>query len=309
MNLKHNKTWYALVNPAAGKGRGARQWSRLERQLIAASVPFVAVITERHGQTPGLAANAWRAGYQHFISVGGDGSHHELVNGLMEARDPSEDPPVVAVLSAGSGNDWARTHGLPHRAEHCISLLRNQHTTSHPAGRITYTRNGAEHVRFFINVAGLALDGYVVETFPEAFKRIPFFPGYLIAGLKQLLFYKAPATVIAAGDSIFRGHYLTIHAGFGRYSGGGMQFVPHADIRKMGLAVTCTAQMPRWRLFANIYRLYSGSLTAHPKVTGLHCRTLHVSGNNIPLEADGEFLGYTPVGISVIPDAFKLVVP
>jgi diacylglycerol kinase family enzyme len=114
---------------------------------------------------------------------------------------------------------------------------------------------------------------------------------------------------IDAGETEFMGRFLTINAGIGKYSGGGMQFVPHADVTRSDFALTCVEHMPRWQLLANIYRLYTGTLLSHSRTIGLHCTSLRVAGDQIPIEADGEFLGYTPAQISFVPDAFRLVVP
>jgi len=307
--MENGSTWYAIINPVAGKGRSRSRWDQLKRRLLRASIPFQEAISTARGHMSTLAAEARAAGYNQFISVGGDGSHHEVINGLLRNADSFNLVPTVAILSGGSGNDWARTHHLPHHADDCIDLIRQRHAVSHPAGMIRYERLGQTHQRYFINVAGMALDGSVVESFPEVFKNIPLLPGYLIAGIKQLLFYRAPQAGIQGADASFKGRFLTINAGIGKYSGGGMQFVPHADPSRSDFAITCIARMPKVRLFGNIYRLYTGSILRHPRVTGFHSATLRVVGDKIPLEADGEFLGYTPVEISFIPDAFRLIVP
>jgi diacylglycerol kinase family enzyme len=163
-----------------------------------------------------------------------------------------------------------------------------------------------------MNVAGMALDGRVVERFPAAMRNNRFLPGYLIAGLRQLFVYRAPHLWVELPDTSFDNQFITLHAGIGRYSGGGMQFVPHAKFSAETLAITCIQRMSTLRLLANIYRLYLGNILDHPKAKGLSSPWLKVSsrsGEPVPVEADGEFLGYTPVQIEIIPAAFRLVVP
>jgi YegS/Rv2252/BmrU family lipid kinase len=301
--------WYAIINPAAGNGRSYQRWDILRQALEEKQIRFTETISKYRGHVAELAGAAILDGFTHFLSIGGDGSHHELINGLLNHKSDQRAIPVVAILSAGSGNDWARTHNISADIADCLEAIEAGKTISHPVGKINFTRAGVVMERYFINVAGMGLDGRVVETFPESFKRIPFLPGYLLAGLRQLLVYHAQEVQIESVDTNFKGYCLTINAGIGNYSGGGMQFVPHGNPLRSDLAITYVERMPKWRLFANIYRLYTGSLLSHPKATGFHCTELKVSGENIPLEADGEFLGYTPISISFLPDAFRLVVP
>src|SRR5690606_14064633 len=166
----------------AGNGRALRKWRLLAAGLENLGISFQYDISGHQGQISELAADMRMGGHTHFISVGSDGTHHDLINGLMSAWNPVQDPPVVAILSAGSGNDWARTHGITGDIRSCLQMILAENTILHPAGVST----GPGIHRYFINVAGFALDGRVVETCPEIFRRLPFLPGYLLAGIKQL---------------------------------------------------------------------------------------------------------------------------
>jgi diacylglycerol kinase family enzyme len=158
-------------------------------------------------------------------------------------------------------------------------------------------------------VAGMAMDGRVVETYPAFFRRYQFLPGYLIAGLRELIRYRPPLVMVESDDDRLESHMHTVHIGICKYSGGGMQFVPHAHPEDQDLAVTCIRRMSKFRLLGNLLRVYNGSLLSHPRVTGFKCQAVRIDGDNVPIEADGEFLGYTPASITCIPAAFRLVVP
>ncbi|HLF63968.1 MAG TPA: diacylglycerol kinase family protein [Saprospiraceae bacterium] len=304
-------TWYALINPAAGNGRSLKRWNTLKKELDHLSIPYTFSISTHRGHITELSHIAIRKGYSRFISVGGDGTHHELINGLL-SEETHRISPMVAVLNAGTGNDWSRMHHIPGDIAHCTQMIANANTIDHAAGLITYTRNGETKRRYFVNVAGMALDGRVMEKFPEKLRKYPFLPGYLIAGLKQLMVYKTPTIQIITNEESFQDEFITVHAGICKYSGGGMQFVPHADPFGSDLAITCIRKMSIPRLLGNIHRIYLGTLLSHPRVKGLKCQHISITspvGQQIPIEADGEFLGYSPVTIHCIPKAFKLVIP
>ncbi len=303
-------TWFVIINPAAGNGSAQKKWEATSEELDRRSIEYVSMTSLHPGHVTELAHDAVNKGYSKFISVGGDGTHHELINGLL-SNDRRTNSPTIAIVNAGSGNDWSRTHNIPDDAIRCADLISKARTLDHAAGLITYTIDNKTKQRYFVNVAGMALDGRVVEKFPSSLRRIPFLPGYLIAGLRQLATYRAPDIVIETEDNIISDRFLTVHAGICRYSGGGMRFVPHADPTAEDLAITCVRNISIPRLLGNIHRLYLGTLLSHPKALGFRCKQIKISSpyqEEIPIEADGEFLGYTPVSISIVPKAFKLVV-
>lgn len=305
----HTDTWYAIVNPAAGKGRAVRICQQLSEAMQHAGLKCVFAESQSQGHATVLAQDAIRDGYRRFLSIGGDGTHHEVANGLIR-RSPDIEP-LLAIVRAGTGNDLVRMHRLPHKPDEIVRMLIQGASVTHDAGLISCMYKGQRVSRYFINVAGMALDGRVVETFPALFRRIAFLPGYLIAGVRQLLWYRPQGLTISGGDHQLEGRFYTVHAGICKFSGDGMQFVPHADPQDGQLAITCVPRMPRARLLAQIYRLYNGSLPAHPLVRSWKCTHLQVhatADSPVPIEADGEFLGYTPVSIEIFPSAFRLIV-
>jgi diacylglycerol kinase (ATP) len=293
--------------PAAGGKRSCRgsQKPALQCHLNCDS-PHTA------GHIPALVHDAIAQGFTHLISVGGDGTHHECINGILAGWCHSRGM-TLAIFSAGTGNDWATMHGISTRTPDAwVGMFLAGHMTSHSAGHISYTLEGTTRTGYFINVAGMALDGRVVETLPSIYKKIPLLPGYLIAGIRHLLTYRAPHLEILADGVRLTGKFITVHAGICKYSGGGMQFVPHAHPDAGDLACTAIEDMPLHRLLMKIPLIYNGRILSHPQVHGLRGTRIIVTapdGTAVPLEADGEFLGYTPVAMSIVPQAFSLIVP
>ncbi len=302
-------SWLAIINPAAGRGRSLQRWDQLRQILDQLSVPYSTAVSSSKGDITSIAREARLAGQMQYLSVGGDGTHHELINGILGAEHTDTSTCTVALLNAGTGNDWARMHGIGNDLRVCAQMIATGKTIFHPAGLIRYTLNDVSKQRYFINVAGMALDGRVMEAFPEKYRHIPFFPGYLVAGLKELFRYRAPEMHIETDNLKLQEPLLTVHAGLCRYSGGGMQFVPHADPARNDFAITCIREMTVPKLMSSIYRLYQGNLLEHRSVSGFRCTSLTVHGAHVPIEADGEFLGYTPVTMAVIPKAFRLIIP
>lgn len=133
---------------------------------------------------------------------------------------------------------------------------------------------------------------------------------YLLTGLLEMLRYTQPHLRLHTPERQIKGRYTTVHAGVGKFCGGGMAFLPHADPVGSKLAITTVPRMSRLRLLGNIPGLYTGTILSRRDVEGWmteHVTISGVNGERIPVEADGELLGMTPVVISIVPNAIRLV--
>ncbi|MEM6769266.1 MAG: diacylglycerol kinase family protein, partial [Bacteroidota bacterium] len=151
------KRWHFLVNPAAGRGRAARQWRRW-LPLLEAALPGMSW-AESSAQTgmAALAEAAVRSGKHNLVGVGGDGTHHDILNGIIAADGLGQ--VVYAPLPLGSGNDWVRTLDTPRKPADWVAMLRAGRILRHGVGRLWY----GTQTRYFLNVAGMAYDALVLR--------------------------------------------------------------------------------------------------------------------------------------------------
>ena len=114
--------WLVIVNPVAGRSRrDARAWRAMEQALRAAALAYDVAWTTGPGDGARIAAAAWQQGRERFLVAGGDGSVHDVVNGLLSAQHARGEPafpdpariPTVVPLPLGTGNDWSRSLELP----------------------------------------------------------------------------------------------------------------------------------------------------------------------------------------------------
>lgn len=105
--------WFIVVNPASGGGRARRRWPELAAELRSRDIPHRAVVTESPGHAVALIAGATVAGERNLLAVGGGGSFHELVNGIVAQTTVPAAELVACVAPFGSGNDWARNLRVP----------------------------------------------------------------------------------------------------------------------------------------------------------------------------------------------------
>lgn len=295
--------WHFLINPAAGRGRAGRAWQRWLPELEAALPGMTwAESTAREGMAA-IAEAAIRNGKTRIVGVGGDGTHHDIVNGIVTARGLEK--VVYAPLPLGSGNDWVRTLGTPRRLENWINMLRQGRTIRHGVGWLDLSSKK----KYFLNVAGMAYDAEVLRRVEAGrFKNKLAYPLVTMAGLPG---YEAPTVRIEYDGNSWTGPVHTINLGIGRYSGGGMQLVPQANPEADTLALTFAEQFPVWRVIAESWRFYAGSIGRVKGVTLTTAKSVKITPltGRLELEADGEWLGSGPVEAGLLAGKLRVVVP
>lgn len=311
--MGNGNTWYTIVNPAGGNGAVKKQWPHLEVQLKAAGVHFEPVFTQRRGHAIELARQAVEEGYRNILAVGGDGTNNETINGIMlqKAVPPSE--VNYCLLPVGTGNDWVRTSGIPRHFPAWLDMFREGHTVLQDVGLATYEKDGQLHTRYFANVAGMSFDAFIARFMEEKSSRRGGRFAYYLALIRCLSVFKLPRTRIEADGFSLEDYCYTINAGICKYSGGGMQLVPHAVPDDGLLALTVAKKVSKLGVLLATPYFYNGKIDRHPKIETHSARNIRVSAlaenQPIGLEADGEFLGYTPVTFSVVDKALRVLVP
>lgn len=291
--------WFVVVNPAAAGGRAARGWRSLARGLAGAGVGLEAVHTARPGHATVLAREAVRAGHRRLLAVGGDGVLHEVVNGLMtqEAVEPRE--LCVGAAPLGSGNDWARSRGIPRRLPALVRCLARARSAPHDVGLLDFP--DATGRSYFINVAGAGFDAYVLERLPP---RAPRRLAYLFGVLDSLRSYRPPRFTLEAASGIVEARMLLALVAIGPYCGGGMRLAPPArpDDGLLDLVTVDPVSMPRD--LPKLRHLFDGRLLEQPFVRhSVESRVQIASDPPVAVEADGQLVGRTPVRVRLLPKA------
>jgi diacylglycerol kinase (ATP) len=295
--------WHIIVNPVAHGGAVGRQWPQIERLLQLLEFDYTVKFTESRGHAVQLVEDAAVRGYRHIMALGGDGTNHEVVNGIMQQKTAASTDFIYALLPIGTGNDWARMYGLSRDPEQRLRYL-----TQHPQpryqdiGYVTFYHNNEQDARYFVNVAGMGYDGYICQQIAGRKKPVSSPIQYLALVARYLFSFSPLPARIRTADSAVEDHFYTINIGICKYSGGGMQLVPQAVPDDGYLALTYALRIPKWQVLLQTPRFYSGKILDHPRITGTQAREINVETiGPVPtlLEADGEYLGHTPVHFSI----------
>jgi YegS/Rv2252/BmrU family lipid kinase len=217
-----------IVNPAAGAGRTLKKWPRIKQELEQLGVDFDYEITEAPGHGIELAQSAVEEGYEVVVSVGGDGTLNEVVNGIHNAG--GLDRVAVGIINTGTGADYIRTLGIPrHYRQACQRLASPQGKVIVDLGVAEYLNKGRPAKRLFVNFAGLGFDAEVVRATTEKFKALGDMPSYLMGLLTTLFTYENRDVTLVIDGQFGSRKVCTVMLNNGKYAGGGMLPAPGAD--------------------------------------------------------------------------------
>ncbi len=300
--------WHIIANPAARGGAVKRQWPQIERLLQDLGFAYTVQFTAHRGHAARLIEDALLKGGRYILGIGGDGTNHELVDGIFSQQFVPPSEITYALLPFGTGNDWARQYGIPDNPALRLKRLLELKTVQQDIGLVRYQRDGQTLSRYFVNVAGMAYDGFIGKKLTEKPARNK--AHYLLKVAQYLTAYRLSKARITFDGHTVEDFFYTINIGLCRFSGGGMQFVPHAVPDDGLFALTFARKISKLEVLIQTPRFYNGSLLSHPKIEGHQARSIrveHTDGIPTLLEADGEFLGETPVEFELLERALRVV--
>lgn len=313
MTTTNSGQWGIIANLTAGGGAVKKHWPTIEATLKA-GLPVAQVwFTEYPKHAIELVEKAVEAGYRHLIAVGGDGTNHEVANGILTQQTVAPQEITYALLPVGTGNDWARMYGIPHTLKPWVEMVRAGKTRFQDAGKVEYRENQDRNgVRYFVNVAGMAYDAFIVQYAESRRNQSAGRFYYLLMILWCLFRYRHVKSAVQFGDTQVEDYYYTINIGICRYSGGGIQMTPHAVPDDGLLALTLAGCISKLGVLLATPRFYNGSISKHRKVSTFQVGEVLVEAAGeapVLVEADGEFLGQAPAKFSVVASALRIVVP
>jgi YegS/Rv2252/BmrU family lipid kinase len=263
-------------------------------------MPFEVVETHRRGDAADFAA---AAGDRLVIAVGGDGTAHEVVNGLL--RRPAGRPPRVGFLQRGTGADLRRSIASPRRPEEVAAWLTTHRWRPLDAGRLA-TSTGR---RYFINVADAGIGAEVVRRAaggPGALGGTVNFLGAAVISL--LRHHNAPVRLRLDDGPVLQRRVRTIAVANGAYLGGAMWIAPKAQPDDGWFDVVTIGDVSRWLGIRSLPMLYRGTHGRLTQVEFGKARRVEIESDQpIGVEADGELAGTTPAVFEIIPGALEVI--
>ena len=300
-----SKPWFIIVNPSSGNRNTSQQWEEIQQLLNTKKIDFSFVFTQFSKHEIELVDKAILDGFRNIISIGGDGTLHHVVNGIMRQRYVKTSDITIAVIPQGTGNDWIKTYNIPNDVEKAIEIISKKKTILQDIG-VLETEN--KTVSYFNNVAGLGYDGYIVNKL-KTLKRFGSI-AYLLSGLAGLLLYKKSVFKIIFDDRILETKCLMTIFGLCKFSGGGMQFTKDVNSTDGLFDITIAKNLNLFDLVFNLPKLYSGKIVDHKKIETYKTKEITVIPQTTKpfIQADGELIGTGKVSVKIIEKAINFIV-
>jgi len=303
------KEWLVIVNPNAGNGKGKKDWDKISHYLKKENLQFEVKFTKRKSNAIDIALEGIGAGFRKIITVGGDGTLNEVVNGVFANNTCSTADISLALIPVGTGNDWGRMFGIPHNYEKAVRIIAENKKMLHDIGLVSFFIGTEKYSRYFINIAGLGFESVVVRrTNKQKDKGRGGKLIYFYSLLMSLMSYKNTKAELIIDGIKKSADIFSLNVGNGRFCGGGMRQTPFAIPNDGILDITVINGMGKPEIVRNLKILYDGTILNHPKIDNYRCKNIKVNSESIIyVEADGESLGHTPAEFSIIPLGVNII--
>lgn len=314
--------WMAVVNVFAASKKAGSVWKNAAVMLQEAGVSFKARFTGGKLNAMALSHKSACEGYRKFIAVGGDGTIHDVLNGISAFVDSTQGTSfsdfTIAVIPVGSGNDWVKSAGVSRDIGEAVSLIAEERLKRQDVVRVSLLETSdieAEPlaVSYMANIAGVGLDARVCEIVNRKKGQGRRGSQLYLSSLLYCISHRIPvsASVVCDGVEVFNGQYLSIAFGTGKYSGGGMRQTPLAIIDDGLIDVTVIPDIPLWTIVKEVKRLFDGSFHEVKELAQARCRKVVVMPAKVadaePIEVDGEVLGHAPVSLEVLDSQINII--
>ncbi len=298
-----------LVNPASANGSTGRRWPELREQARGAGLEGEARLSERPGHLAELAEQAARDGAGTLVVVGGDGTVHEAVNGLMHSGRAAET--VLAVIPRGTGRDFARSVRIPRRTEAALRTALAGEIRDVDVGRARFTApDGSRAEAYFANFAGAGISGAIARRANASSKAMGGRMSFMVATLAVFARWRAVEMSASVGDEQRSGPMFEVVAMNGDYTAGGMWMAPDARTDDGLLDVVVIGDVTKGDFVRTFPKIYRGKHLSHPKIELLRGSTVRVESKHpLPVVLDGEQPGTTPAEFELQTRALRVRVP
>jgi diacylglycerol kinase (ATP) len=304
---------FVVVNPRSGGGQAGRTFGDVKAVLERRLGPVEVKLTERPGHAIDLARDAARGGAELVVAVGGDGTLHEVANGVLDAEAST----AVGYVGQGTGGDFRRTLGLEHRLDAYVDAIASGSVRKVDAGKLRYRpADGGTRTRWFVNILSAGMGGLVDRYVADTSKALGGKAAYFWASTRALVACQRGRlrceVSLEAERHERRVETFMIAICNGRYFGGGMHVAPMAKIDDGRFEVVSMDAPSKVAFAAFSRRIYEGKHLDAPGVQHFVCDRISIDLENegargvFLLDVDGEPLGGLPLEVEMVPKALTL---
>jgi len=301
-----------IVNPNAGNGYVRKKWVEIKVRAEERLGPYDEHLTEGPGDATILTKKAIASGSNLIVSVGGDGTLNEVINGFVNHDFSINKEVFLGLIPCGTGCDFTKSVSLPKSWDRLFDLIASRHTRLIDLGKMEFLdHRGQKVVRFFHNVASFGLGGEVDERVNSTTKFFGGFISFIWATIVSVLYYEKKRISLYLDDRPgLEFDTWNIAVANGQYHGGGMWIAPQAVIDDGWFDITVLGDFSLLEVFMNLSKLYKGTHLKLTKVKTYRAKKISArSDQKVLLDVDGEQPGTLPVNIEMVHQAIHIIAP
>ncbi len=273
---------------------------RIIHSLGGFGISVNAVMTTRSGEASDIAKSSVKENYDLVIAAGGDGTVHEVINGLVGSLT------AFGVIPLGTANIYALETGLPLEIEKACEVIAQGEVREIDLGKVS-THRGE---RYFVCMTGIGFDADIVKHVQSRFKKIMGVLAFPVVGFMRVFSYPFRLIKIQVDEKprVRKGYILIV--GNTKYYGGGMLISNKARITDGFLDACLFKRKGFFNVLGYVQGLRTGTLQRFPDVDYFQCQKIRIVGRwRHDIQLDGEYFGRTPATIEIVPHALRAVMP
>ncbi len=302
-----------IVNPHSESGKTGKNWPGIQTQLKARFGNFDVHLTEGPGHATALTREVLKSGASRIVSVGGDGTLNEVLNGWLEDDQPLNSEAELGLIMRGTGGDFRKSLGLDNDLNSYLETLASTPARRVDIGKVTLTgKDGQPVKRYFINIGSFGMGGDVVHVIENSplHKYLGGTPGFLLATLQSMARFRPQRVRLKIDHTLdLQQSILQVAVANGQAHGGGMRVAPKAQIDDGWFELIVLTGVGPVEAAMTLPRVYVGQHLEAPCVRYLRCRHLVAEALDqapIWLEVDGESPGKLPATFELLPRRINL---
>lgn len=290
--------YFLIVNLIAGQGRCKELFPKIKVELDRRRIEYDLHFTNEPMEAVDVAKMGIEAGFSHIVAMGGDGTINEVANGLLGSDA------TLAVIPAGTGNDFIRMLGIPSDPMQAIDTLLDGVTTTMDLGQV-------DEERAFVNGMGIGLDAQVARDVLKM-EKLRGAPAYLTAAIRQVFKFQAFPVTLSTPEDQLELTCLSLGIANGIFAGGGFKLAPRADITDGLIDISALGDYPKLERLYRLPKVRAGKHTEWKKTTYRQTSEVTVSSpKKLIAHVDGEpyRLPGDSFTVRALPQALRVLVP
>lgn len=301
-----------VVNPHSSGGKTGQLWPQIQNLAKDTLDEFEFKLTKGQGDATEITRSALKTGFEMIVSVGGDGTNNEVINGFFGNGKMINPDAVFAIVCSGTGSDFIKACRVPRDFRESVPGLSGKNFKTIDLGWMRHKDHAGRMVeRYFINIASFGVGGAVDALVNKSGKPFGGKAAFLMASLRAGLFFKNQQVKFRLDDGKeLERNIFNLAVANGQFFGAGMQVAPMASLDDGVFEIVILGDLSFAERLKLSRVIYEGKHLQMKKVEHFRAKEVYAdSAETVLLDVDGEQPGSLPAQFKILPQILRLKIP